>query len=156
MCDFIRLSKNFYSALFCGSVVLALAGCGTQEPPRSVQPPVGGLTATLEDTVRDLPGDRIAWATYWTLCWSPYPGARAYQIQTVTGEGASAKLRQQRDTCLRIEAAKGENARTDGLVNRDLLLQLQTGQLAYKVRAVLDDTTVSEWSASAAVGQTAP
>ena len=74
-------------------------------------------------------------------------------MQTLTGEGTSRKLRRQHDTCSRIEAAAGENAKEKGLANRDLLLAMQSGQLAYRVRAVLDGDRVSEWSSVMMVGE---
>lgn len=139
----------------CLLLLAMLSGCGASGPPQVVQPPVSGLMATLSDEVRDLPGDRIAWTTYWQLCWTPYPGATTYELQPVTGEGTASRLIHQQNTCFRQEAAKGENAKADGLVNRDLLVKLQISQLAYKVRAVLNGNRVSAWSPPAAVGETA-
>jgi hypothetical protein len=55
--------------------LFVLPGCGDGSPPQVVQPPVTGLVATLEDEMHDLPNARIAWSTYWKLCWSAYPGA---------------------------------------------------------------------------------
>ena len=124
--------------------------CGAQEV---LPPPVEGLVARLEDEVRDLPAGRIGWTTYWQLCWAAYPGATAYELQTLTGEGSSRKLRRQGEPCLRLEAAKGENDRAQGLANRDMLLALQAGQLAYRVRAVLHDHRRSAWSPPLAVGE---
>lgn len=134
--------------------LLVLAGCSQSagSPAGVMQPAVTGLVATLEDDVRDLPNARIAWSTYWKLCWSPYPGATEYELQSLTGEGASPKLRRQRDTCLRVQAAAGENDKAQGLLNRDVQLSLQRGQLAYRVRAILSGNRVSEWSRSVAVG----
>ena len=123
------------------------------EAPTALTPPVGGLVTTLQDEVHNLPEGRIAWSAYWKLCWEEYPGAAAYELQTVTGEGISPKLRRQSEHCFRIEAAKGENEKSQGLVNRDLLLALQAGQLAYRVRAVLADNRTSAWSAAYAVGE---
>lgn len=148
------------------ALMLLPASCGLpSHPPRSgdpsaaapagVHPPVRGLVATLEDEVHDLPGERMAWATYWTLCWERYPGALAYELETLTGEGASPKLRRQREPCVRIEVVKGKNARQQGFVNREVLLALASGQLAYRVRAVLDNNRVSEWSPPVAVGEAA-
>lgn len=116
-------------------------------------PPVKEIVATLEDEVQDLPDARIAWSTYWKLCWH-YPGATVYELQTLTGEGASPKLRRQSDRCFGIEAAAGNNPKSQGLFNRKVLLLLQKSQLAYRVRAILDDNRVSEWSAAMAVGDT--
>lgn len=146
--------------LATGALVMAVlvAACGT--PPRAmtvVDPPVTGVVTMLEDEVRALPGQRIAWATYWTLCWDAYPGARAYELQALTGEGAAPLLRRQRERCWRLEAAAGENAQAQGLHNREFLLALQAGQLAYRVRAILAGDRVSAWSVPLAVGvATAP
>jgi hypothetical protein len=116
-------------------------------------PPVTGLVATLEDEVRELPGDRMAWSTYWKLCWDVYPQATAYELQVVTGEGSSPKLRRQSERCFRLQAAAGENEKSQGLVNRAMLLVLQAGQLAYRVRAVFSNGRVSAWSLAMAVGE---
>ncbi len=153
------------------ALTLLLASCGLSpgarraDAPRAyasradasrvVPPPVRGLVATLEDEVHDLPGERMAWATYWKLCWEDYPGARAYELQLLTGEGVSPKLRRQSERCVRLEVAKGENAKKLGLVNREVLLALQAGQLAYRVRAVLDEGRVSDWSSPVAAGEAA-
>src|SRR5947208_15242510 len=94
------------------AAAVALSACRTQAGgPTVVAPPVGGLVAQLEDEVRDLPGDRIGWSTYWRLCWREYPAARGYELETLTGEGASPKLRRQDDRCVRVQAAAGENGR---------------------------------------------
>jgi hypothetical protein len=126
------------------------------EPPssltRTVSPAVEGLTATLEDVVRELPGERITWSTSWVLRWEPYPGAIAYELQALTGEGVSPKLRRQGEHCFRLEVAANENERWQGLLHRDLQLVLRVGQLAYRVRAVLDANSVSAWSPMIAVG----
>lgn len=111
------------------------------------------LTATLEDEVDELPDERIAWSTYWQLCWRKYPGAVAYELETVTSEGTSPKLRRQRGSCFRIEAAHGENSSDEGLANREVLLASARAQLAYRVRAVLDDGIVSGWSRPLSVGE---
>jgi hypothetical protein len=121
--------------------------------PSVVAPALADLTATLEDQTTELPGGRMAWSTYWKLCWASYPGAVAYELQALTGEGAASKLQRQSASCFRIEAAAGENEQAQGLLNRKLLLALQTGQLAYRVRAVLDDQRVSAWSPALAVGE---
>jgi hypothetical protein len=137
------------------SLLLLPTSCASSEAPEVVRgPPVEGLTATLEDEVRDLPGGRIAWSTYWELCWEPYPGAEAYELKTLTGEGeVSGELRRQEENCFRIKAAAGENEKSEGLKTRDVQLALQQGQLAYRVRAVLGGGRVSEWSKAVPVGQ---
>jgi hypothetical protein len=117
-------------------------------------PPVEGLTATLKDEVRDLSVDRIAWSTYWELCWEPYSGAEAYELKALTGEGeVSGELRPQEENCFRIKAAAGENKESEGLKTRNVQLALQRSQLAYQVRAVLGEARVSEWSRPVPVGK---
>lgn len=130
-----------------------LSACETPSGARpAVAPPVEEIVATLEDEVRELPSKRIAWSTYWKLCWQGYPGAKAYELQTLTSEGASPKLRRQSDRCFRLQVAAGQNHKSQGLFNRKAILSLQASQLAYRVRAVLDDNFVSEWSGDIAVG----
>jgi len=121
--------------------------------PEGVKPPVSGLESTLEDVTQDLSGGRIRWSTYWRLCWTEYPGAQAYELQAQTIEGVASNLRRQTDRCFRLEVAGGENHKSQGLLNRELLLKLQSAQLAYRVRAVLDTNRFSEWSRGAAAGK---
>jgi hypothetical protein len=138
-----------------GASLLLLSSCASPEAPEAVSgPPVEGLTATLKDGVRNLPVDRIAWSTYWELCWEPYPGAGAYELKTLTGEGeVSGELRRQEENCFRIKAAAGENKKSEGLKPRNVQLALQQSQLAYRVRAVLGEGRVSEWSKPVPVGK---
>ncbi|MFN6465324.1 MAG: hypothetical protein RMZ41_026375 [Nostoc sp. DedVER02] len=119
-----------------------------------VQLPVTGLVSTLSDEVEELPSDLIRWSTYWQLCWEPYPEAKEYELQTVLMEGKSPKLKRQSDRCFRIQAASNENQKSQGLLNRELILLMHKIQLGYRVRAVLDNNRVSEWSPVMAVGAT--
>jgi hypothetical protein len=118
-----------------------------------VKPPVSGLETTLEDVTQDLPGGRIRWTTYWRLCWTEYPRAQAYELQAQTIEGEAPGLRRQSSRCLRIEVAAGENDKSQGFLNRELLLTLQSARLAYRVRAVLDTNRFSEWSRGVPAGK---
>lgn len=108
----------------------------------------------LEDETRDLPDGQMAWTTYWKFCWAAFPGAIAYELETMTSEGAARKVRRQAESCFRVEVAKGQNERARGLFNRELMLASLSGQLAYRVRAVLDERRVSAWSAPAEAGRT--
>ncbi|MGJ5629328.1 hypothetical protein [Nostoc sp. CALU 1950] len=126
----------------------------TSNQPQVVQPSVTGLVSTLSDEVEELPSDLIRWSTYWQLCWEPYPEAKEYELQTVLVEGKSPKLKRQSDRCFRIQAASNENQKSQGLLNRDLILLMHKIQLGYRVRAVLDNNRVSEWSQVMAVGAT--
>ncbi|MDZ8189865.1 MAG: hypothetical protein RMX96_34150 [Nostoc sp. ChiSLP02] len=126
----------------------------TSNQPQVVQPPVTGLVSTLSDEVQELPDELIRWSTYWQLCWEPYPEAREYELQKVLSEGKSPKLQRQSDRCFRIQAASNENQKSQGLLNRELILLMHKIQLGYRVRAILDGNRVSEWSPVMAVGAT--
>ncbi len=114
--------------------------------PQVVPEALTGLTSSLVDEVKDLPEEKIAWSTYWQLCWQVHPSALAYELETFTGEGAARKLRRQTETCFRTEIAKSRNDKAKGLFNRDLILAGISGQLSYRVRAVFDGNRVSAWS----------
>ncbi|MBD2446691.1 hypothetical protein H6G76_05820 [Nostoc sp. FACHB-152] len=122
--------------------------------PQVVQPPITGLVSTLSDEVEELPAELIRWSTYWQLCWEPYPEAKEYELQTVLVEGKSPKLKRQSDRCFRLQAASNENQKSQGLLNREVILLMHKIQLGYRVRAVLDNNRVSEWSEVMAVGAT--
>jgi len=126
----------------------------TSNQPQAVQPPVTGLVSTLSDEVEELPAELIRWSTYWQLCWEPYPEAKEYELQTVLMQGRSPKLERQSDRCFRIQAASNENQKSQGLLNREVILLMHKIQLGYRVRAVLDGNRVSEWSPVMAVGAT--
>lgn len=96
----------------------------------------------------------MAWTTYWKLCWNAYPGAQGYELETLTGEGVSRKLRRQTETCFRLDIAKGQNEKAKGLFNRELMLASIAGQMAYRVRATLDGNRATQWSPLLEVGRT--
>ncbi len=131
-------------------LLAALAiGCDQkQSNPEGKTRPVSvtGITTTFEDEVRGLPGDQIAWSTYWKFCWDAYPGAESYELQIITSEGASPRLKNRKAPCYRIQMATGVNARQQGMLDRAKLLELQIGQFSYRVRAVLGNNQYSEWS----------
>jgi hypothetical protein len=116
------------------------------EKQTTVSPPVQDLVATLEDEVQDLPGGEISWSTYWRLCWANYEEASEYELQALTSEGPSHKLRRQSERCFRLEVAAGENPKSEGLLKRDLQLAMRASELSYRVRAVFADGTASAWS----------
>jgi len=132
----------------------SLAADISSNQPQVVQPPITGLVSTLSDEVEELPSDLIRWSTYWQMCWEPYPEAKEYELQTVLVEGKSPKLKRQSDRCFRLQAASNENQKSQGLLNRELILLMHKIQLGYRVRAVLDNNRVSEWSEVMAVGAT--
>ena len=135
--------------------LLLAAACGRKAQQRvSVAPPVQNLSATLDDEIHELSGEKIKWSTSWRLCWADYKGVSEYQLQALTSEGASDKLRRQSERCFRVEVAAGENPKTQGLLNRDLQVAMRSSELAYRVRAVLGDGQFSEWSKPLSVGET--
>ncbi len=132
----------------------SLAADMSSNQPQILQTPITGLVSTLSDEVEELPSDLIRWSTYWQLCWEPYPDAKEYELQKVLADGASPKLQRQSDRCFSIQAASNENQKSQGLLNRELILLMHKIQLGYRVRAVLDDNHVSQWSEVMAVGAT--
>ena len=151
-------SAGINRAVFLVTSLVLTTACGmrTERKETVVPPPVQHLVATLEDEIHDLPSERIGWSTYWRLCWDDYKDARGYELQTLTAEGASSKLEHQSEHCFRLEVAKGQNFKKQGLVNRDLQLATQSGQLAYRVRAVLANGRASEWSKPLRVAKPIP
>ncbi|HQR31902.1 MAG TPA: hypothetical protein PLK30_04125, partial [Blastocatellia bacterium] len=116
------------------------------ESPKIIASSVTGLIASLEDETKDLPDGKMAWVTFWKLCWKEYPEATEYELETFTGEGSARKLRRQAESCFRVEVAKGKNEKSKGFFNRELMLASISGQLAYRVRAVLAENRVTLWS----------
>jgi hypothetical protein len=149
-----RVSRSTLAGCLVAMMLLA-AACGPRnagQPPAVVEPAVGDLVATLHDHVQPQPGRRVAWATTWKLCWTAYPNASAYELQAKTSEGSGTSVQRQGERCFSIEAARGEHSTTEWRKRRGVLLTLAAGQLAYRVRAVLDDHRVSTWSAALPVG----
>ncbi len=149
MRTFLYQSKAFtlwFILWVIGFIYACDSPSSTVNTSQSTQP-VTGLTTSLEDEIKDLPNGQISWSTYWKLCWEPYPEAIAYELQIMTSEGVSPRPKRQQDSCYRLQIATGQNAKEEGMLNRESLLSLQMGMLTYQVRAVLDEQQVSAWSA---------
>jgi hypothetical protein len=148
-------ARQSLSTVAIFTFLLSAAACGTKAAKQAtVSPPVQNLTATLEDEIHDLPDGEIEWTTYWHLCWTNYKGASEYELQAVTSEGASDKLRHQTERCFRLDIAGGKNPKAQGLFNRKLQLAIRSSELSYRVRAVLaDGRGWSEWSKALSVGE---
>ena len=140
-------------------LALATSACGGDERSGSRSSGAAaprGFVATLKRDVRPLPGARIAWTTRWRLCWHASSSARRYELQALTGEGASPRLLSQRGRCFELEVAGGENRRSQGYrLERSQLVQ-SSSLLAYRVRAVLGGGRVSAWSQPFAAGERTP
>ena len=131
---------------------LALSACGGAADAGPPLPAPAGLVATLEDEV----AAGGSWRTWWVLCWDAAPGAVAYELKTVTGEGPSPTLRRQAGRCLRIEAAAGDGPPGERAARRAAQLAAQQGQLAFQVRSLPAHGPPGEWSAPVAVGSEGP
>ena len=73
----------------------------------------------------------------------------------MTSEGSGTSLRQLEGMCLKLEVARGENDKGAGMPGRDTQLA-EAAALAYRVRAVHDDGTVTPWSVPIPAGSTKP
>lgn len=141
----------------------ALAGCassrdvGTAEvsaaPPAESGPPAELVSAGLRDTVESRPGGVAAWTTTWLACFRTGDGAdvAGWQSQSVTSEGSSPDTDELPGGCIDLEVATGANPADAGMPGREL--QLSDAQaLAYRVRAVHPDDTVTPWTEPVRVG----
>jgi len=122
------------------------------EPEAGLPTAPGGLVRRLEDVSRRSGPGRIAWSTFWTLCWQPVPGAVRYEIRLMTSEGASRTPSRIDRRCHRVEVAAGENETNAGFFRRDLMLAMQAAQSAVQLRAVLADGRTTAWTAEQPVG----
>jgi hypothetical protein len=147
------------------AVAVALVGCssgpGPTAAPSSPAPEHGSppqlLSATLQDSVVPREDGRVAWTTTWSACF----GARAdtdvaaLQTQVVTAEGTSPEVTDLPDGCIDLDVATGVDDPAAGMPSREI--QLSDAQaLAYRVRARLDDGTVTPWTEPVRVGTTTP
>jgi len=139
-----------------GLVGLLPAGCSTPaspgrsqtSPTRPVQAgsPVEMVEARLQDRTTPLPNRRISWSTTWRVCFAPdRADTTRMEAQAVTSEGAGTSLRQLEGRCLKLEVARGENDKGAGMSGRDTQLA-EAAALAYRVRAVHGDGSVSPWT----------
>ncbi len=159
--------------LFLGCLALALwyaAQAGAAEPRPHVHshgpaedavaadlpPAPGGLVTALEDEIRPAGPGLVAWSTYWRLCWKPVAGARFYELRLTTSEGAPRTPKRLGDACFRLEVAAGENAESEGMPRRQLMLDMQAAQASVQVRAVLTDERRTAWTEEQAVGAIRP
>ena len=79
------------------------------------------------------------WQTHWVIQWQPVPGAVACEIITMTSEGRSKKSKRVERPPFRLEVAKGENARAEGMPTRPIQLLTIQGLLSIKVVARMTD-----------------
>ena len=142
------------------------AGCSSPAGPRPSQAsqsqsveagsPLEMVEARVDDKVTPAPNGRIAWSTTWRICFAPDRVDTAQmEAQAVTSEGSGTSLRQLEGKCLKLEVARGENDKGAGMFGRDTQLA-QAGALAYRIRAVHGDGTVTPWTKPIPAGTTKP
>ncbi|MDP9461439.1 MAG: hypothetical protein M3Q22_14735, partial [Actinomycetota bacterium] len=93
----------------------------------------------------------------WLACFRPGDGAEVvrWQSQSVTSEGSSPDTDELPGGCIDLQVATGVNPADAGMPGRDL--QLSDAQaLAYRVRAVHPDDTVTPWTEPVRVGTQLP
>ncbi len=115
---------------------------------------VTNLRVALSTVTTPVPSGLVSWTTTWTLCWDPLPGAIAYDIQAMTSESASARLRRSVSPCFMVDVAAGEDLETEVAAKRDTQVAMQRAQIAYRVRADLGSNVVSTWSPAIDAGAT--
>jgi hypothetical protein len=147
------------SALWLGVGITAFtAGAGAVATYRSLTsttstpPPlvdsrtVENLHVAVSTVATPAASGRVSWAATWTLCWDPMPGAIGYDVQAMTSESASPRLKRVEAPCFSVELAAGEDLPADLPGKRDVQLSMQRSQLAYRVRADFGRNVVGSWS----------
>ncbi|SDQ42671.1 hypothetical protein [Quadrisphaera sp. DSM 44207] len=148
------------------ALVLLLPACSADQasepgttPASSSAPAEAGpaphvASAVLEDATQPAEEGRAAWSTTWRACFALAaddpaaagpPDAVRWQSQAVTTEGASPAVEQVPGGCLDLVVARGVNAAEAGTPGREVALA-DAANLAYRVRAVRPDGTVTPWS----------
>jgi hypothetical protein len=117
------------------------------------------LTASLHDAVIPHDDGLVSWTTTWRACFGPGQGDRGevvgWETQAVTSEGASPEVADLAGGCIDLDVATGTNDADADTPGRDI--QLSDAQaLAYRVRAVHADDTVTPWTEPVRVGSTTP
>jgi len=134
------------------------AGQSQTSPAKPVEAgrPLEVVEARLDDKTAPAPNGRISWSTTWRVCFAPgRVDTTRMEAQAVTPEGSGTSLRQLEGRCLKLGVARGENDAGAGMPGRDTQLA-EAAALAYRVRAVHQDGTVTPWTAPIPAGSTKP
>lgn len=111
--------------------------------------PPSVASATLQDSVVPQADGRVLWTTTWRACFAPGtdggPEVAGWEAEVSGLEGASPELQPVPDGCLELDVARGINGPDAGMPGRELQL-VDAAALAYRVRAVHTDGTVSPWA----------
>ena len=114
---------------------------------------VTGFTTSVKTTSEPLSSGLMKWRADWSLCWDPSPNAIGYDLQVLTAEGISPRLRRQLKPCLDVEVAAGEAPPERVEREQRIQMSIQRSQLSYRVRAALPDNRVGEWSREISAGE---
>lgn len=134
------------------------AGQSQTSPAQPVEAgrPLEMVEAGLDDKTTSAPNRRISWSTTWRVCFAPdRADTTRMEAQAVTSEGSGTSLRELEGRCLNLEVARGENDAGAGMRGRDAQLA-EAAALAYRVRAMHGDGTVTPWTAPIPAGTTKP
>ena len=111
--------------------------------------PPSVASATLEDSVVPQGNGKVLWTTTWRACFAPgadgAPAVAGWEAEVSGLEGASPELQEVPDGCLELDVARGVDEPEAGMPGRQLQL-VDAAALAYRVRAVHADGTVSAWT----------
>ena len=108
-------------------------------------------SATTTDDVDAAAG---TWSTTWEACFEPLPGEEdleRWEVRTLTSEGTSPQVDQLDDECLDLQVAQGTGNTPEDDPARLAALSDAT-RLAYQVRGVRADDSVTPWSESVVAG----
>jgi hypothetical protein len=108
-------------------------------------------SATTTDDVDTAAG---TWTTTWEACFEPLPGEEdleRWEVRTLTSEGTSPQIEQLDDECIELQVAQGIGT-TPGDDPARLAALSDAARLAYQVRGVRADGSVTPWSESVAAG----
>lgn len=118
--------------------------------------PVQVVKAMLDDTTKPEQGGKTSWSTTWRVCFKPdRADVTRLEAQAVTTEGSGTSLRELKGNCLELVVARGQGNVEAGMPGRDAQLA-EAAALAYRVRAVHDDGTVTPWTEPIPAGSTKP
>lgn len=151
-----RAPASSLRRLRVGALLLGLVGAGAGLASMA---PLPGLRATLVDTsdrYRSAGREHWRWQTHWVVQWQPVPGAADYEIILMTSEGTSKKTTRVTQPPFRLEVAKGDNPRREGMPTRPIQLLTIQSLLSIKIVPRLPDGSAGPASPWLQVGSLYP
>ena len=144
----------FIAGLGATSAYRAVTAPAATPAPRIDQRTVANLRVATSTAATPVASGSVVWIATWTLCWDPIPGAVGYEVQPMTAESASARLKRVETPCFSVDIAAGEDRPSDLQSKRDVQIAMQRSQLSYRVRADFGGNVVSAWSPAIDAGAT--